>query len=60
MKLIGDIFESKRTKKMFEAENYTSEEFRDFMKSGGPIDSRHNSRIGYILRDSQIKLIEKR
>lgn len=54
------IFESKKVKKLFEAENYTSEEFRSFMKSGGPIDSRHSNNIAYILRDSQIKLIEKR
>lgn len=54
------IFENKKVKKMFEEENYTSEEFRDFMKSGGPIDSRHSKNISYILRDSQIKLIEKR
>lgn len=54
------IFENKKVKKMFEEENYTQDEFRNFMKSGFPIDSRHSNNIAYILRDSQIKLIEKR
>lgn len=54
------IFENRKVKRMFEKENYTSEEFRHFMRSGGPIDSRHSKNISYILRDSQIKLIEKR
>ena len=54
------IFENRKVKKMFDEENYTSEEFRNFMKSGGPINSRHSNNIAYILRDSQIKLIEKR
>lgn len=54
------IFENRKVKKMFDAENYTKEEFRNFMKSGVPIDSRHSNNIAYILRDSQIKLIEKR
>lgn len=54
------IFENRKVKKMFDEENYTQEEFRNFMKSGGPIDSRNSKNIAYILRDSQIKLIEKR
>ena len=54
------IFENRQVKKMFEKENYTSEEFRNFMRSGGPIDSRHNKNISYILKDAQIKVIEKR
>lgn len=58
--MTNSIFENKKVKKMFEKENYTSEEFRDFMKSGVSIDSRHSKNIAYILRDSQIKLIEKR
>ena len=60
MKLIGTIFSTHKVKKLFEAENYTAQEFRDFMKSGGPIDSRHSNNIAYILRDSQISVIEKR
>lgn len=54
------IFENRKVKKMFDEENYTQDEFRSFMKSGGPIDSRHSNNIAYILRDAQIKLIEKR
>lgn len=54
------IFQNRKVKKMFDEENYTKDEFRNFMKSGGPINSRHSKNIAYILRDSQIKLIEKR
>ena len=56
----NSIFENRKVKKMFEAENYTQDEFRNFMKSGGPIDSRHSKNIAYILRNSQISIIEKR
>lgn len=59
MKLIGDIFESKRTKKMFDAENYTSQEFRSFMKCG-KIDSRLYERVSYFLTNGQIVVINKR
>ena len=60
MKLIGTIFSTHKVKKLFEAENYTAQEFRDFMKSGGPIDSRHHDRVMYILTEGQIQIIEKR
>ena len=56
----NSIFENRKVKKMFDEENYTQDEFRNFMKSGGPINSRHSKNISYILRDSQIRLIEKR
>lgn len=59
MKLIGDIFESKRTKKMFEKERYTSQEFRSFMKCG-KIDSRLYERVSYFLTNGQIVVINKR
>ena len=54
------IFENRKVKKMFEAENYTSDEFRNFMKSGIPIQSRKNERILYSLTNGQIVVINKR
>lgn len=54
------IFENRKVKKMFEAENYTQDEFRNFMKSGIPIQSRNNERILYSLTNGQIVVINKR
>ena len=53
------IFENRKVKKMFEAENYTSEEFRSFMKSGFPIQSRNNERVMYQLTNGHIVVINK-
>ncbi len=60
MKLIGTIFSTHKVKKLFEAENYTKDEFRNFMKSGIPIQSRNNERVMYQLTEGQIQIIEKR
>lgn len=60
MKLIGNIFDNRTTKKLFEAERYTSQEIREFMGGGKPIQSRNNRRIMYTLREGKIQLIEKR
>ena len=54
------IFENRKVKKMFEAENYTSQEFRNFMRSGGTIQSRNNERVSYFLTNGQIVIINKR
>lgn len=60
MIITGSIFATHKIKKMFEAENYTKEEFYDLTKRGKPIQSRNNRRIMYILREGQIQIIEKR
>lgn len=60
MKLKGDIFDNRTTKKLFEAERYTSQEFREFMRGGKPIQSRHHANIMYTLREGKIQIIEKR
>ena len=54
------IFENRKVKKMFDEENYTKDEFRNFMKSGIPIQSRNNERILYSLTNGQIVVINKR
>ena len=58
--MTNSIFENRKTKKMFEAENYTQEEFRNFMKSDFPIQSRNNERVMYQLTNGHIVVINKR
>lgn len=60
MKLIGTIFSTHKVKKLFEAENYTKEEFFELTKKGKPLQSRHHSNIMYQLTGGQIQIIEKR
>lgn len=46
-----DLFADKQTKKLFNAEGYTQEEWRELMKSGSMLRSRRYARMAYILQD---------
>lgn len=59
MILLGIIFDKHKTKKMFEKEGYTDQEYREFIKGGKPIQSRNDERIMYQLTKGQIHTVEK-
>ena len=59
MILLGIIFDKHKTKKMFEKEGYTDQEYREFIKGGKPIQSRNDERIMYQLTKGQIHIVEK-
>jgi hypothetical protein len=60
MKIKGDIFDSRATKKLFLSEGYTQEEWRELMKSGSMLRSRKYERMAYILQDGKINIINLR
>lgn len=60
MKIKGDIFDSRATKKLFLSEGYTQEEWRELMKSGSMLRSRRYARMAYILQDGYIKILNLR
>ena len=60
MKIKGDIFDSRATKKLFLSENYTDEEWKNMMKSGSMLRSRKYERMAYILQDGKINIINLR
>jgi hypothetical protein len=60
MKLKGDIFDSRATKKLFLSENYTDEEWKNLMKAGAMLRSRRYERMAYILQDGYIKILNLR
>ncbi|MEA5043037.1 MAG: hypothetical protein VB075_00455 [Petrimonas sp.] len=60
MKLKGDIFDSRATKKLFLSEGYTQEEWRELMKSGSMLRSRKYERMAYILQGGKINIINLR
>jgi hypothetical protein len=60
MKIKGDIFDSRATKKLFLSENYTDEEWKNLMKSGAMLRSRKYERMAYILQDGKINIINLR
>lgn len=60
MKIKGDIFDSRATKKLFLSENYTDEEWKNLMKSGSMLRSRRYARMAYILQDGKINIINLR
>lgn len=60
MKILGNIFATNKVKKLFEAENYTKEEFYELTKRAKPLQSRHHANIMYQLTGGQIQIIEKR
>ena len=60
MKIKGDIFDSRATKKLFLSENYTDEEWKNLMKAGAMLRSRKYERMAYILQDGKINIINLR
>ena len=60
MKIKGDIFDSRATKKLFLSEGFTQEEWRELMKSGAMLRSRKYERMAYILQDGYIKILNLR
>ncbi|NLU29525.1 MAG: hypothetical protein GXX03_06660 [Bacteroidales bacterium] len=60
MKLKGDIFDSRATKKLFLSENYTDEEWKNLMKAGAMLRSRRHEWMGYILSDAKIQILNLR
>lgn len=60
MKIKGDIFDSRATKKLFLSENYTDEEWKNLMKAGAMLRSRRYERMAYILQDGYIKILNLR
>ena len=60
MKIKGDIFDSRATKKLFLSEGYTQEEWRELMKSGSMLRSRKYERMAYILQDGKINILNLR
>jgi len=60
MKIKGDIFDSRATKKLFLSEGFTQEEWRELMKSGSMLRSRKYERMAYILQDGKINIINLR
>ena len=60
MKIKGDIFDSRATKKLFLSENYTDEEWKNLMKSGSMLRSRRYARMAYILQDGKINILNLR
>ncbi len=60
MKIKGDIFDSRATKKLFLSENYTDEEWKNLMKAGAMLRSRRYERMAYILQDGKINIINLR
>ena len=60
MKIKGDIFDSRATKKLFLSEGYTQEEWRELMKSGAMLRSRRYERMAYILQNGKINIINLR
>lgn len=60
MKIKGDIFDSRATKKLFLSENYTDEEWKNLMKAGAMLRSRRYERMAYILQDGYVKILNLR
>ena len=60
MKIKGDIFDSRATKKLFLSEGFTQEEWRELMKSGSMLRSRKYERMAYILQDGKINILNLR
>ena len=60
MKIKGDIFDSRATKKLFLSENYTDEEWKNLMKAGAMLRSRRYERMAYILQNGKINIINLR
>lgn len=60
MKIKGDIFDSRATKKLFLSENYTDEEWKNLMKAGAMLRSRRHERMGYILSNGAVQILNLR
>lgn len=60
MKIKGDVFQNKKVKELFESEGYTTEEWKNLMKSGSMLRSRKYERMAYILSDGKINILNLR